>query len=209
MLKVILFAVPWEAGVDAIVTVSMGIFPQDGGLEAPAAVVGFQMPMKALFDRFIDITSKTPNADFNCTFQWIDCFLIDQNGYVVISEAHNDTGQFLGTLEGPVMNSLVKQGIFTAVEIYDYQALCEFIVSVSLIVLKTIFIGLIIEQKNQWVQKRWTSLESPKDVFCPSIQVFLLPWSLETSHVIKTSFRQNTSRRQQKAYFWNPNPRES
>ncbi|XP_015587853.1 voltage-dependent calcium channel subunit alpha-2/delta-3 isoform X2 [Cephus cinctus] len=117
--------VPWEAGPNATVTVSLGIFPKDGGNEAPAAVIGFQMPMTALYARFIDITSKSTNPKMNCNLAWIDCYLIDQNGYVVISEAHYDTGQFLGTLEGAIMNSMIHQGLYKAVELYDYQALCS------------------------------------------------------------------------------------
>ncbi|KAK2575608.1 hypothetical protein KPH14_011312 [Odynerus spinipes] len=117
-------SVPWEAGADAIVTASMGIFPRDGGKKAPAAVTGFQMPMTGLYKKFIQITSNG-NSSMSCTNIWIDCYLVDQNGYIVISEGYNDTGQFMGTQEGAVMNSMVEQGLFNAVEIYDYQAWCE------------------------------------------------------------------------------------
>ncbi|XP_054010963.1 voltage-dependent calcium channel subunit alpha-2/delta-3 isoform X2 [Hylaeus anthracinus] len=117
--------VPWEAGPNAIVTASMGIFPRDGGKTAPAAVVGFQMPMWDFYERFIDLTSDPENPSMNCSHVWMDCYLLDQNGYVVISEAHNDTGQFMGTQEGAVMNSMVGQGLFNPVEIYDYQGWCD------------------------------------------------------------------------------------
>ncbi|XP_066590097.1 voltage-dependent calcium channel subunit alpha-2/delta-3 [Prorops nasuta] len=117
--------VPWEAGAEAVVTASLGVFPSDAGKKAAAAVIGFQMPMTALYNRFIDITSSSSNPALNCRNDWIDCYLLDQNGYIVISEAHNDTGQFMGTQEGSIMNSMVKQGLFNAAEIYDYQAWCE------------------------------------------------------------------------------------
>lgn len=88
--------------------------------------------MKTFYQRFIDITSTTTNPDMNCAHVWIDCYLIDQNGYIVISEAHNDTGSFLGVVEGAVMKSMVVQGFFKAVEIYDYQALCgTYVVSIA------------------------------------------------------------------------------
>lgn len=61
----------------------------------------------------------------NCAHIWIDCYLLDQNGFVVISEAHNNTGQFMGTQEGAVMSSMVGQGLYDPIEIYDYQAWCE------------------------------------------------------------------------------------
>ncbi|XP_051159665.1 voltage-dependent calcium channel subunit alpha-2/delta-3 isoform X3 [Leptopilina boulardi] len=122
--------VPPKSTVNPIVTVSMGIFPKDGGLEAPAAVVGFQMPMKAFLARFKNITSRTNNEYLNCALEWMHCYLIDQNGYIVIAEADFDpVGDFLGIVHGPIMQSLVLQGIFSPVEIYDYQAFCENIVS--------------------------------------------------------------------------------
>ncbi|KAK9295755.1 hypothetical protein QLX08_009981 [Tetragonisca angustula] len=120
-------SVPWEAGADATVTVSIGLFPKDGGKTAPAAVIGFQMPMTDLYRKFIQLTSAPANSSdpINCDHVWIDCYLLDQNGFVVISEAHNDTGQFMGTQEGAVMNSMVNQGLYNPVDIYDYQAWCE------------------------------------------------------------------------------------
>ncbi|XP_039304426.1 voltage-dependent calcium channel subunit alpha-2/delta-3 isoform X8 [Solenopsis invicta] len=118
-------SVPSEAGADAIITASMSLSPKDGGKKAPAAVIGFQMPMTDFYERFIAITSVTTNSNMNCAHKWIDCYLLDQNGYVVISDAHNDTGQFMGTQEGAVMLSMVKQGLYKPVDIYDYQAWCQ------------------------------------------------------------------------------------
>ncbi|CAL1679525.1 unnamed protein product [Lasius platythorax] len=119
--------VSWEAGADAAVTASMTLSPKDGGKKAPAAVLGFQMPMTDLFKRFIALTSVTTNPYMNCSNDWIDCYLLDQNGYVVISETHNDTGQFMGTLiqEGATMRSMVGQGLYKSFDIYDYQAWCQ------------------------------------------------------------------------------------
>lgn len=118
-------SVPWEAGSDAVVTASMSLSPKDGGKKAPAAVVGFQMPMTGLYKRFIALTSVTTNPDMNCIHEWIDCYLLDQNGYVVISEAYNDTGQFMGTQEGAIMSSMIGQGLYNSFDIYDYQAWCH------------------------------------------------------------------------------------
>jgi hypothetical protein len=44
---------------DAVVLASHAIFPRDGGMEAPASVVGLQFQHSALFSRFMSITSKT------------------------------------------------------------------------------------------------------------------------------------------------------
>ncbi|XP_011260159.1 voltage-dependent calcium channel subunit alpha-2/delta-3 isoform X2 [Camponotus floridanus] len=121
----IFLSVPWEAGTDAVVTASMTLSPKDGGKKAPAAVVGFQMSMADLYKRFIALTSVTTNPAMNCNNKWIDCYLLDQNGYVVISEGHNDTGQFMGTLEGAIMTSMIGQGLYNSFDIYDYQAWCH------------------------------------------------------------------------------------
>ncbi|XP_043503016.1 voltage-dependent calcium channel subunit alpha-2/delta-3 isoform X1 [Polistes fuscatus] len=118
-------SVPWEAKEDAIVTASMGIFPQYGGKKAPAAVIGFQMTMEGLYQKFVELTSDNEESEMSCNQTWIDCYLLDQNGFIIISEAYNDTGEFMGTQEGAVMHSMVQQGIFNAVDIYDYQAWCE------------------------------------------------------------------------------------
>ncbi|KAG5312428.1 CA2D3 protein, partial [Acromyrmex insinuator] len=118
-------SVPWEAGVDAIVTASMSLSPKDGGKKAPAAVMGFQMPMKDLYKRFIALISDNQTTNtINCAHNWIYCYLLDQNGYIVISDEHNDTGQFMGTQEGAVMLSMIKQGLYNPIDIFDYQAWC-------------------------------------------------------------------------------------
>jgi hypothetical protein len=44
---------------DAVVMASHAIFPRDGGMEAPASVVGLQFQHSALLSQFISITSKT------------------------------------------------------------------------------------------------------------------------------------------------------
>ncbi|EFN86530.1 Voltage-dependent calcium channel subunit alpha-2/delta-4 [Harpegnathos saltator] len=61
-LNSIYLSVPWEAGADAVVTASMSLSPKDGGKRAPAAVVGFQMPMTGLYRRFIELTSRIDNS---------------------------------------------------------------------------------------------------------------------------------------------------
>lgn len=57
------YSVPHEADApeddEVKVTASHAIFPRDGGLEAPAAVVGFQFSHQLLYERFMDIISTT------------------------------------------------------------------------------------------------------------------------------------------------------
>lgn len=54
-----------------------------------------------------------------------DCYVIDNNGYVVLSEKQNDTGRFFGEIEGAIMESMVDMNIYKMITVYDFQALCS------------------------------------------------------------------------------------
>lgn len=57
--------------------------------------------------------------------------MIDNNGYIVISENLNDTGRFFGKVNSPVMRALVENGTFQEIVVYDWQALCSEMLEVS------------------------------------------------------------------------------
>lgn len=63
------YSVPHEKTVppdeEIVVTASHAIFPRDGGLEAPAAVVGFQFSHQMLQERFEEIISKRTVSPFS------------------------------------------------------------------------------------------------------------------------------------------------
>lgn len=61
----------------------------------------------------------------SCESDELDCYVIDGNGYVVISEEKNDTGRFFGDVEGAVMDAMINKNIFRAVFIQDYQGICS------------------------------------------------------------------------------------
>lgn len=56
------FSVNFSAGQqlpeEVVVTASHAVFPKDGGLQAPAAVLGYQFSHDLLVRRFMEITSK-------------------------------------------------------------------------------------------------------------------------------------------------------
>ncbi|KAM7411799.1 hypothetical protein PAMA_021665 [Pampus argenteus] len=56
--------------------------------------------------------------------QNINCYLIDNNGFVLVAEDYTLTGKFFGDAEGAVMRKLLQMGSFKRVTLYDYQALC-------------------------------------------------------------------------------------
>ncbi|KAL9929271.1 ca[2+] channel Muscle-specific alpha2/delta subunit [Glossina fuscipes fuscipes] len=111
---------------DLKVTASHAIFPRDGGKEAPACVVGFQFSHALMLERFFNITSidncngciKTCDSDEN------ECYVIDNNAYIMLARNVNHTGKFFGEYQGDVMLAMVEKEIFQSIEVYDYQALC-------------------------------------------------------------------------------------
>ncbi|XP_058802117.1 voltage-dependent calcium channel subunit alpha-2/delta-3 isoform X2 [Phymastichus coffea] len=114
-----------ERADDTVATISVGIFPMDNGLKAPAGVAGIQVPVIKFYEQFMSLTSRD---SFNCNLTAVDCYLIDQNGYIVISEAkHADAGKFFGSIDinAPVMKSLIRQGLFNEVTVYDYLSVCH------------------------------------------------------------------------------------
>lgn len=133
------------------VTASHAIFPRDGGLEAPACVVGFQFDHFAMRSRFGSITEgkvKSFNFESNfflnlslfscfkcddcnvnttCLSQEISCFVIDSNAYVLLHTKGPENGIFFGHYPraGAVMEVMIENELFKRIEVYDYQALCK------------------------------------------------------------------------------------
>ncbi|XP_044742062.1 voltage-dependent calcium channel subunit alpha-2/delta-3 [Chrysoperla carnea] len=119
-----------------LVTASHAIFPRDGGNEAPGSVVGFQFELSKMYERFMEITSrvicqtdtvnKVNKCSEKCQGDKLDCYVIDSNGYVVLSEQMSDVGRFFGEIEGAVMETMINLNIYKKITIYDYQGLCFF-----------------------------------------------------------------------------------
>lgn len=68
----------------------------------------------------------------NCNDLQTDCYVIDNNGYVVISINHDpsakpeaEVGRFFGEIQGPILQAMVDMQVFEMITVYDYQALCE------------------------------------------------------------------------------------
>ncbi|XP_038116858.1 voltage-dependent calcium channel subunit alpha-2/delta-3 isoform X5 [Culex quinquefasciatus] len=124
------YSVPFDAGNrnDTLVTASNAIFHTDGGKETPVAVVGFQFHHSAMYTLFRNITSQClhsdPQCEKTCFTGDYQCYVIDNNGFVVISEQLQETGSFFGEVKPAFMQRLIDDGIFKNVTIYDYQAVC-------------------------------------------------------------------------------------
>lgn len=54
----------------------------------------------------------------------MDCYLLDNNGFIIASEKPEDTGRFFGRVRGSIMELLVNNSIYKKIRIFDYQAVC-------------------------------------------------------------------------------------
>uniref|UniRef100_A0A672NT59 Voltage-dependent calcium channel subunit alpha-2/delta-4-like n=1 Tax=Sinocyclocheilus grahami TaxID=75366 RepID=A0A672NT59_SINGR len=60
-----------------------------------------------------------------CFSQDVNCYLVDNNGFTLVSKEKGDVGKFFGEIDGSVMAQLLKSGLFKRVTLYDYQAMCK------------------------------------------------------------------------------------
>ncbi|RMB99954.1 hypothetical protein DUI87_23363 [Hirundo rustica rustica] len=80
----------------------------------PHKAVGIQMKLEFFQRKFWTASRQT-----------INCYLIDNNGFILVSEDYQQTGYFFGEVEGAVMNKLLTMGSFKRITLYDYQAMCR------------------------------------------------------------------------------------
>ncbi|KAF5291746.1 hypothetical protein FQA39_LY14234 [Lamprigera yunnana] len=122
------YSVPFDIGDEnnTLVTASHAIFKEDGSKKAPAAVVGFQFYHTALQSLFTKITTNCGNIPCKrtCSSQELYCLVLDDNGYVIVSDDSSDTGFFFGEIRSDIMSYLIEEGVYKVTRMYDYQATC-------------------------------------------------------------------------------------
>merc|ERR1712241_1184899 len=68
---------------------------------------------------------KTQSGEMlSCQNETIECYVLDNNGFVTISEDPSNIGKFFGEIDGTILKSLEKNHVFKKIKIYDYQAIC-------------------------------------------------------------------------------------
>ncbi|KAF4091122.1 hypothetical protein AMELA_G00033500 [Ameiurus melas] len=101
---------------------------------ALAGAIGVQMSLDLLEGRFLATAKQANNTDcsnvdglcpLSCESIEINCYLVDNNGFIVTSKERSDVGRFFGEVDGSVMAQLLKSGLFKRVTLYDYQAMCK------------------------------------------------------------------------------------
>ena len=60
----------------------------------------------------------------SCKNETIECYVLDNNGFVAISEDPSNIGKFFGEIDGTILKSLEQNHVFKKIKIYDYQAIC-------------------------------------------------------------------------------------
>ncbi|XP_012371846.2 voltage-dependent calcium channel subunit alpha-2/delta-4 [Octodon degus] len=120
---------PEGPGEPVAVTVSTAVAVTVEEKTAIAAAVGIQMKVEFLQRQFWAATqqcrAKDGQCPQSCEDSELDCFVIDNNGFILISERLQETGRFLGEVDGALMTQLLGVGVFSQVTMYDYQAMCK------------------------------------------------------------------------------------
>ncbi|XP_020559423.1 voltage-dependent calcium channel subunit alpha-2/delta-4 isoform X3 [Oryzias latipes] len=122
-----------DKGVKYIVATT-AVTVSSGGKTAMAGAVGVQMSLDLLEKRFWAIAKQPSDTDcsnvegvcpLNCESPDLSCFLVDNNGFILLSKDRNEIGRFFGAIDGSIMASLIKMGMFKKVSLFDYQAMCR------------------------------------------------------------------------------------
>ncbi|KAM6962290.1 voltage-dependent calcium channel subunit alpha-2/delta-4 [Tautogolabrus adspersus] len=121
-----------EAGRIAIATTAVTVTV--GKKTAIAGAIGVQMTLALMESRFFAIAAQPNDTDcsdvewacpLRCDSYELECYVIDNNGFVLISKQRNDAGRFFGEVDGSVMTTLIRMGMFKRVSLFDYQAMCK------------------------------------------------------------------------------------
>merc|ERR1711892_229676 len=128
------FSVPFDIGDKrpTTVTATHAIYKEMNGRKAPAAVVGVQIDYDKFAQNFMDVTTGSGGAGYktqsgemlSCENETIECYVLDNNGFVAISEDPSNIGKFFGEIDGTILKSLEQNHVFKKIKIYDYQAIC-------------------------------------------------------------------------------------
>ncbi|XP_061553313.1 voltage-dependent calcium channel subunit alpha-2/delta-3-like isoform X5 [Phycodurus eques] len=124
------YSLPFNTGSEnkSVVLASTAIQLLDERKSPIAAAVGIQMKLDFFQRKFWTASRQCAALDGKCSISCddenINCYLIDNNGFVLVAEDYTLTGNFFGEAEGAVMSKLLQMGSFKRVTLYDYQALC-------------------------------------------------------------------------------------
>ncbi|XP_062419060.1 voltage-dependent calcium channel subunit alpha-2/delta-4 isoform X2 [Pungitius pungitius] len=122
-----------DKGMKYVIAVT-AVTVSSGGKTAMAGAIGLQMSLDLLEKMFWAIAKQPSDTDcsaiegvcpLSCESSDLNCFLVDNNGFVLLSKERSEVGRFFGEVDGSVMASLIKMGMFKKVSLFDYQAMCK------------------------------------------------------------------------------------
>lgn len=59
-----------------------------------------------------------------CDSEELHCLMLDDNGYVIVSDNIQETGMFFGKVRPDIMSQLIDESIYRVHRMIDYQGLC-------------------------------------------------------------------------------------
>ncbi|XP_043216058.1 voltage-dependent calcium channel subunit alpha-2/delta-3-like isoform X3 [Amphibalanus amphitrite] len=122
------YSVPFDAGLrnDSLVTVAQAVFVNSELGSSPAAVVGMQFLHSKFREKFLSTAScpSLEDCEQTCASDSLDCYLLDDSGFVLVSKRHEETGKFFGDVDGTVMDALLHHNVYHKVLMFDYQGVC-------------------------------------------------------------------------------------
>ncbi|KAM4582946.1 voltage-dependent calcium channel subunit alpha-2/delta-3-like [Fundulus diaphanus] len=125
------YSIPFSTALEnkSVVLASTAIQLLDDRKSPIVAAVGIQMKLEYFQRKFWTACRQCTALDgkciISCDSEDINCYLIDNNGFILVTEEQSQTGLFFGEVEGAVMNKLLQMGSFKRITLYDYQALCR------------------------------------------------------------------------------------
>ncbi|KAJ8400157.1 hypothetical protein AAFF_G00398510 [Aldrovandia affinis] len=132
-----IYSLPFTSGTEnkSVVLASTAIQLLDDRKSPIVAAVGIQMKLEFFQRKFWTASRQCAALDGKCALSCdnenINCYLIDNNGFILVAQDSSQTGMFFGEVDGAVMNKLLLMGSFKRVTLYDYQASCTVFVERS------------------------------------------------------------------------------
>ncbi|XP_045479597.1 voltage-dependent calcium channel subunit alpha-2/delta-3-like [Harmonia axyridis] len=127
--EMFIYSVPFEiSGYEnnTMITGTTAIFVGDGIKKTPVATIGLQFNHRTMYNIYNNITTRCKNRRCNltCESDYLSCFILDNNAYVVLSDNREHTGRYIGDLRPDIMYHLVKNEVYRPTRMFDYQGIC-------------------------------------------------------------------------------------
>ncbi|KAL1506863.1 hypothetical protein ABEB36_006146 [Hypothenemus hampei] len=130
---IFIYSVPFQiSGYEnnTMIRSTKAIFVEKNQMKTPVGVIGLDFNHEVMFKLYNSITtkSKTEKADKNitCESDYLNCFILDNNAYIILSDEIEYTGRFIGDIRPDIMYYLVKEKVFESTRMFDYQATCQY-----------------------------------------------------------------------------------